>query len=170
MADAAAFVHRVALRTEADADLRKPGIVHVVVPGDDVVSAETITSLAGEAGLVVDPLAVATVEVAIDALDIAAVQPFWKAVLGYVDDGESAIADPNRIGPPLWFQQMDKPRPQRNRLHIDVTVPHDVAEERVDAALAAGGELVTDRWAKSFWVLSDPEGNEACICTWQDRD
>ena len=39
----------------------------------------------------------------------------------------------------------------------------------VDAALAAGGTMVTDQFAKAWWVLADAEGNEACICTWQDR-
>ena len=52
---------------------------------------------------------------------------------------DRAIVDPARIGPAFWFQQMDEPRPQRNRIHIDVTVPHDVAEARVAAAVAAGG-------------------------------
>jgi hypothetical protein len=36
--------------------------------------------------------------------------------------------------------------------------------------LAAGGTLVTNRWASAFWVLADAEGNEACITTWQGRD
>ncbi|MDX6325266.1 MAG: 4a-hydroxytetrahydrobiopterin dehydratase, partial [Nocardioidaceae bacterium] len=61
-------------------------------------------------------------------------------------------------------------RPQRNRLHIDVLVPHDVAEQRIEAAVAAGGRVVNEREARAFWVLADPEGNEACICTWQDRE
>ena len=26
-----------------------------------------------------------------------------------------------------WFQQMDEPRPQRNRIHFDISVPHDEA-------------------------------------------
>jgi 4a-hydroxytetrahydrobiopterin dehydratase len=30
--------------------------------------------------------------------------------------------------------------------------------------------MLTDQYARSFWVLADAEGNEACICTWQDRD
>ena len=47
--------------------------------------------------------------------------------------------------------------------------PHDVAEQRVQAALDAGGVLVSDDRAKAFWILADAEGNEACICTWQDR-
>ena len=65
---------------------------------------------------------------------------------------------------------MDAPRPQRNRIHVDVTVPHDVATQRIAAALAAGGTLLSDARAPAFWVLADPEGNEACICTWQARD
>ena len=115
------------------------------------------------------------VEIAIDAMDIDAVRPFWQAVLGYVPEhageGEqvTAIIDPEGLGPSVWFQQMDEPRTERNRIHLDVDVPHDVAEERVAAALAAGGTLVSDARAKAFWVLADAEGNEACICTWQDR-
>ena len=98
-----------------------------------------------QAGLVSEPWHGRGVEVAIDAIDIDAVRPFWKAVLGYDDEPTAAggqviaLVDPLRIGPPFWFQQMDAPRPQRNRIHIDVSVPHDVAEQRVAAAIAAGG-------------------------------
>ena len=118
---------------------------------------------------------VQALEVGIDALDIPAVRPFWRAVLAYVtesaeNDPTGGLVDPLRGGPPVWFQQMDAPRPQRNRVHLDLTLPHDVAEERVAAALAAGGTLVSDAYARAFWVLADAEGNEVCICTWQDRD
>jgi 4a-hydroxytetrahydrobiopterin dehydratase len=64
---------------------------------------------------------------------------------------------------------MDVARPQRNRIHLDITVPHDVADERIAAALAAGGRLLDDAQARAFWVLADAEGNEICVCTWQDR-
>ena len=64
---------------------------------------------------------------------------------------------------------MDAPRPQRNRIHIDVIVPEDEVDDRIQAALAAGGTLVSDAEARAFWVLADPEGNEACLCTWEDR-
>ena len=33
---------------------------------------------------------------------------------------------------------MDAPRPQRNRIHVDVYLPVDQAEARIAAALAAG--------------------------------
>lgn len=171
-AEAGAFVQRVAGSPggDVDIDLRPPGTVHVAVPRTDVAAAEAIAALAADGGLTSAAQAASAVEVAIDALDIAAVKPFWKAVLGYVDEGDLAIVHPDRTGPSFWFQQMDEPRPQRNRLHVDVTVPHDVAGSRVEAALAAGGTLVTDRYARAFWVLADAEGNEACVCTWQDRD
>jgi 4a-hydroxytetrahydrobiopterin dehydratase len=118
---------------------------------------------------------VQSLEIAIDAIDIPAVRPFWRAVLGYTDepgyDGpEDAIVDPLGVMPAVWFQQMDRPRPQRNRIHFDITVAHDEAEDRVVAALAAGGTLVSDARARAFWVLADAQGNEICVCTRQDRD
>jgi 4a-hydroxytetrahydrobiopterin dehydratase len=58
----------------------------------------------------------------------------------------------------------------RNRIHLDVDVPPERARLRIDSALAAGGALLSDDAAPSFWVLADPEGNEVCVCTWQGRD
>jgi len=181
----AAFVKAVADAAEAadhhpDIDLRYPGRAHIRltthseggVTDKDVELAQAISRLAADHGMTSDPTKAAAVEVAIDAIDIPKVKPFWRAVLGYVDDSaeDVVLRDPNGVGPQFWFQQMDEPRPQRNRIHIDVSVPHDLAEERVQAALDAGGVLVTDQYARSFWVLADAEGNEACVCTWQDRD
>ncbi|MUL80396.1 MULTISPECIES: VOC family protein [unclassified Mycolicibacterium] len=119
--------------------------------------------------------AIQAFEIAIDAIDIGAVRPFWKAVTGYIDepgpsDLDAGLIDPFGRGPAIWFQQMDSPRPQRNRIHLDIDVMHDAASARVAAALAAGGRLLSDRRAPAFWVLADAEGNEACICTWQGRD
>ncbi|GGN98832.1 hypothetical protein GCM10010112_92050 [Actinoplanes lobatus] len=121
------------------------------------------------------PRSVQLIEIGIDALDIAVIRPFWRAVLGYTDEpGRSGpadpIVDPLRAGPAVWFQQMDRPRPQRNRIHFDVSVPHDEAPRRVEAALAAGGRLLSSDHAPAFWVLADAEGNEACVTTWQGRD
>lgn len=110
------------------------------------------------------------VEIAIDTLDAAAIRPFWAAVLAYEEDGGDALVDPQRIGPSLWFQQLDEPNPIRNRIHLDVTVAHDEADARRERALAAGGVLVSDATAPRFWILADADGNEACICTWQGRD
>jgi 4a-hydroxytetrahydrobiopterin dehydratase len=156
-------------------DLRPPDRLRVVlatpqvgVTERDVELARLVSGLARESDAVAEPLVVASCEIGIDALDIAAVRPFWTAVLGY-RDVDGYLVDPAGRGPAVWFQQMDRPRPQRNRVHLDITVPHDVADRRLAAALAAGGRLVSDARARAFWVLADPEGNEACVCTWQDR-
>ncbi|ORB57212.1 VOC family protein [Mycolicibacterium rhodesiae] len=141
----------------------------------DIAAAQSISSAMMERGVPLTPSSVQAFEVAIDALDIGAVRPFWQAVTGYVDEGgpsdlTDGLVDPAGRGPAIWFQQMDAPRPQRNRVHLDIDVPHDLASTRIDAAIAAGGTLLSDSRAPAFWVLADPEGNEACICTWQGRD
>ena len=129
----------------------------------------------GDGGDSGDGRSVQVLEIGIDALDAAAIRPFWRAVLGYVDEPGrsgpwSGLIDPLGQGPAVWFQRMDAPRPQRNRIHFDVSVPHDEAESRIGAALAAGGTLRYDTEAPAFWVLADAEGNEACVTTWQGRD
>jgi 4a-hydroxytetrahydrobiopterin dehydratase len=115
---------------------------------------------------------VQTIQVTIDALVIPEVLPFWRAVLGYADrdaEGED-LMDPHGRGAPFWFQRMDAPRAQRNRIHIDVWVPHDQAEARVAAAIAAGGRLVSNEHAPQWWTLADAEGNEADVCTTMSGD
>ncbi len=121
------------------------------------------------------PRSVQVLEIAIDALDIASIRPFWQAVLGYADEAGppnpgAGLVDPIGQGPTIWFQQMTEPRPERNRIHFDVSVPHDEAPRRIEATLAAGGTLLSDAEAPAFWVLADAEGNEACVTTWQGRD
>lgn len=51
-----------------------------------------------------------------------------------------------------------------------VSVPHDRAEARIAAALAAAGSLASDKHAPSWWTLADAEGNEADVATWVGRD
>jgi len=143
----------------------------------DIALARRISELLAARGEATRPgrVSVQAIEIAIDALDIPAVRPFWKAVTGYVDEAvpsdlSGGLVDPTGRGPAVWFQQMDAPRPQRNRIHLDVDVPHAAAPARIEAALTAGGVLVSDRAAPAFWVLADAEGNEVCVCTWQGRD
>ena len=147
------------------------------VTGRDLELASEISRTLARRGfeMAVGRGAIQTVEVAIDALDIPAVRPFWQAITGYVNepgtpDTAGGHVDPFGRGPTIWFQQMDVSRAGRNRIHLDIDVPHGSARARIDAALAAGGTLLSDRAAPAFWVLADVEGNEACICTWLGRD
>lgn len=132
----------------------------------DLRLARQISAAARELDVSADPTAAQHVQVAIDAMVIADVRPFWRAVLGYDEVRDAVLIDPTGRGPSLWFQDMDVPRPQRNRIHIDVYVPHDQAEARVAAALAAGGRMVSNAHAPAWWTLADDEGNEVDLATW----
>ena len=118
------------------------------VTGRDIRLAHEVSGALAARGLQPTPGAVQALEIAIDALDIPLVRPFWKAITGYADEPgselQAALVDPSGRGPAIWFQQMDAPRPQRNRIHIDVDVPHEAASARIDAAIAAGGRLLSD--------------------------
>jgi len=184
-AEGARFVQAIAELpgVAPDVDLRPDGVfvrLFTTAPGPDglsdrdVAAARLISAVASRLGLAASPAEVHNVVVTIDALDIPGVVPFWRAVLGYRDRGEGGpveeLNDPYRRKPVVCFQQMDAPRPQRNRIHLDVWVPHQEAPARVAAAVAAGGRVVSDAMAPSWWVLADPEGNEACVATWIGTD
>jgi 4a-hydroxytetrahydrobiopterin dehydratase len=156
-------------------DLRPDTVtVQVITPGvglsdADLELARRISVVAEEMGLVADPSAVQHVQLAFDATDRPAVMDFWQAALGYVPISEEDLIEPNLIGPAAWFQDKDYV-PPRNRIHVDISVPHDQAQARIDAILAAGGRVLGDRNAPAWVSLVDIEGNVADIATWQGRD
>jgi 4a-hydroxytetrahydrobiopterin dehydratase len=136
----------------------------------DLALARQVLDLAMRHDAAVRPAA-QRVEIALDAVDPGRVRPFWAAGLGYVEQASTGaddpeLQDPSGRGPVLWFQRMNPPRAERGRFHLDVYLPdEDEARHRLGACLAAGGRLVTDAHAPSWWVMADPEGNELCLCT-----
>lgn len=134
----------------------------------DVALAHEIQRIADEVGVVAEPAHTLRYDLAIDTVDADGIRDFWRVGLGYVEravgDGIELV-DPRGVGPKLWFQHMDPPRTDRNRIHFDVYVPAPEAEARVEAILEAGGTLMTDEYAPDWWVLADVEGNELCVCT-----
>ena len=134
----------------------------------DLRLARRISELAGAAGVSASAHAPDVLELALDTPDHERVKPFWAAILGY-EAGDDEVTDRAGRAPNVWFQGTDSETPDRQRWHLDVSVPHDVAQERIKAAVEAGGTLVDDSAAPAFWVLADSEGNRVCLCTWQDR-
>jgi 4a-hydroxytetrahydrobiopterin dehydratase len=137
----------------------------------DLDLAAQISRIARERGIDAAPAALAQVELALDTADLAATGPFWAALLTGSTDAltEWDVIDPAGRVPLLWFQQTDAHETPRQRFHVDLWVPHDVAQERIAAAVAAGGSVVDETRAPSFVVVADPEGNRACVCTFLDR-
>lgn len=161
-----------------DVDLRRDGVtVRLITIADDhyglsprdVELARQISAVARGLGLAADPSAVQSLLVIPGAAVTAAILPFWRAVLGYEprrDSPDEDLVDPRGRAPGFWFERMEQPRPDGGgAIHVAVWVPHEQAEARVAAALAAGGRLVRDEFAPSWWTLADAAGNEADIAT-----
>lgn len=142
------------------------------VTARDVRLARRISELAAAEPVTPDPSALQVLEVGLDTVDREAVRPFWRAVLGLADSpaSEAELVDPDGSLPTLWFQPTTPHEEPRQRFHLDVRVPPEVAPSRVEAALASGGTLVSDERSPTFWVLADAEGNRACVTTWQGRE
>jgi len=137
----------------------------------DVRLARKIEDIASAAGVELDRSGLSRVELGLDSPDGHELAPFWAAVLD-VDhvSGEDFddVADPAGVLPLIWFQESGSSEP-RQRWHPDVWVEVDQVQPRIDAAVAAGGRLVSDDRAPRFWVLADAEDNRVCLCTWQGR-
>lgn len=153
------------------------GVAHVVewVTQRDVDLARRISEIAEEQGLVADPAGIVSIELALDTAHSGTVAPVWAALLtggtdarGHGSIGD-AVSDPLRRVPLLWFQETDEHETPRQRFHLDVWVPPEVADARIAAAVAAGAVVVDDSEAPSFTVLADQDGNRACVCTSLDR-
>lgn len=177
----AALVTRIAEAADAvdhhpDVDLRYPHVTVSLRSHDvdaitmrDIRLARRISELAADAGA---PASAApdVIELALDTPDHERIKPFWTAILGYDEHLDDDLVDGAARTPSVWFQSTDSEAPDRQRWHLDISVPHDVAQERIQAAIDAGGTLVSDAAAPAFWVLEDADGNKACICTWESRD
>ncbi|GIE86285.1 4a-hydroxytetrahydrobiopterin dehydratase [Actinoplanes regularis] len=139
----------------------------------DLRLARTISELAAKAGVALDKAAVAVLELGLDAPAGERLGGFWAAVLGGEhrdhNGSDDEVRDPAGAVPTIWFQRSGSEEP-RQRWHPDLWVDPSEVRPRIDAAVAAGGTLVTDEFAPSFWVLADPDGNRVCLCTWQERD
>jgi 4a-hydroxytetrahydrobiopterin dehydratase len=130
--------------------------------------ARAVSAAARSRGVAADRSAVQEVQLAIaakpDAIDLV----FWRTVLGYAPWAEDNTVDPLGHGSTVWMQELDRAKPLRHAMHVDVSVAREHIEARLAAALAAGGRIVDDSAAPRAWILSDRAGNKVCIAAWPD--
>jgi 4a-hydroxytetrahydrobiopterin dehydratase len=160
--------------TEPDIDLRPEAIVVRIhyrgadhIPAGGPALAAAISRAAAELGLVPVPELIATVDIAVAQHPDVDTRPFWNAILNYGDYWDTDSIDPLRRGPQLSFQ--DHTVKGRGRTHIDVSVSPDLAQARIDAALAAGGRMVDDSHAPAWWTIASPDNHGIDIATWNDN-
>jgi 4a-hydroxytetrahydrobiopterin dehydratase len=149
------------------------GNEHVVewVTQRDVDLARRITEIAAEQAISADPGSITSIELALDTAHAATIAPVWAALLtgSTAAHGRGTSSDDVRDAtgrvPILWFQDTDEHEPPRQRFHIDVWVPPEVADQRIAAAIAVGGIVADDSQAPASTVIADQDGNKACVCT-----
>ncbi len=139
------------------------------------------------------------IQIVFDCADPDRLARFWAAALHYKEqdppagfaswadflkaegvpeadwNAASAVVDPARVGPRIYFQRMDTPKPGKNRVHLDINisggpkVPYDERVRRVEVEverILSLGATKQRSWEESgeYWVvLQDPEGNEFCV-------
>jgi predicted enzyme related to lactoylglutathione lyase len=100
----------------------------------------------------------------VDAADPERLARFWAELLGRPVAG--------RTGPYVWLRRenglgigfqrtADEGKAGKNRLHLDLSSPDPLAEQRRVEAL--GGRRLEGYDEGGFLVMADPEGNEFCI-------
>jgi 4a-hydroxytetrahydrobiopterin dehydratase len=138
-----------------------------------VLLAQAISELARAAGATAHPERTSVLELGLDTADEAQIRPFWADLLGYEPFQaweEIQLRDATGRRPTIWFQPTEAHEVPRQRWHLDLRIPPEAVEERITAAIDAGGDLVDDTTAPAYWVLADPQGNRACLTTWQGRE
>jgi 4a-hydroxytetrahydrobiopterin dehydratase len=135
---------------------------------EHVELARAVSAVARQHGAVPDRSAVQEVQFAIAAKRDAMDANFWRAVLGYEQMADDNAVDPLGHGSTVWMQEIDPAKSLRHAMHIDVSVAREHVQQRVEAAVAAGGRVVDESHAPSHWTLSDRAGNRVCLCAWPD--
>jgi 4a-hydroxytetrahydrobiopterin dehydratase len=145
------------------------GHKHVVewVTQPDLDLAQQIEAVAKEQRATSDTAGIMNIELALDTAHEKDVARFWSAIMtgGQEAQGRGTIGNDVRDAagrvPYLWFQETEEHETPRQRFHLDVFVPREHAQDRIAAALAAGGTVVSEE--DGFTILADPDGNKACV-------
>jgi predicted enzyme related to lactoylglutathione lyase len=106
----------------------------------------------------------------LDCHDPESLAPFWADALGYVTLGGVEnyvlLVPDGRPGPKLLLQRVPEAKAGKNRMHLDIEVPDiEAVADRLEAAGARRVSSGVESEHGSSWiVMTDPEGNEFCVC------
>ncbi|QAY73597.1 hypothetical protein ET445_09860 [Agromyces protaetiae] len=160
-----------------DVDVRPEGVVVRIpdrtfegIPAAAPGFAAAVSIAAAELGLIPTPELAKSIQLYVAQHSQTDTRPFFLAALGYDELGDTDAVDPVRCGPQLAFNPIAGDIQGRGRSHLDVYVPADEAQARVDAAIAAGGRLVDDSRAPDWWTLASPDNHGVDIAAWPDVD
>ncbi|SDH87868.1 VOC family protein [Agrococcus jejuensis] len=133
-----------------------------------VALAAAIQRAAHDLGAASLPADLRFVQLGFDAVDVAGSRAIWRAVLAAERDPREHVTDlvdPLGLGHVLFVQDMDaheaERRAQRPRVRVEVLVPADALEARLDAVVAAGGRVLEQRDGRA--TIADADGAIAVV-------
>ena len=132
--------------------------------------ARRITEIADDHEVDADPASVSDIELGLATTRSATIAPVWTALLtgSAESQGRGSPSDEIRDAtgrlPNLWFGDVDEHETPGQRFHVEVYVAPEVTEQRIAAALAAGGTVVDESNAPSLTVIAGQDGNKGVVC------
>jgi predicted enzyme related to lactoylglutathione lyase len=114
-----------------------------------------------------------SISLVLDCRDPQALAKFWAPALDYVDVGSvenyTLLVPGTQGGPRLLLQRVAEGKAAKNRMHLDIHVADIEAEAARLEELGAQRAGPTLSEHGHAWVLmTDPEGNEFCVCDPED--
>ncbi|RNL79441.1 VOC family protein [Nocardioides marmorisolisilvae] len=107
----------------------------------------------------------------LDCADPERLAEFWAPALGYrhagTFDAFGVLLPPEDGGPKLLLQRVEEPKVGKNRMHLDLHAEDLSAEVARLVALGATrlDEEPQNMFGTTWFRMSDPEGNEFCVCS-----
>jgi predicted enzyme related to lactoylglutathione lyase len=106
--------------------------------------------------------------IGIDTNDVDRAVAFWQGATGYVERARITdyvmLADPDGRGANVLVQRVPEPPSGKNRVHLDLSVD-DVDAAATDLVRLGATRLRRfDEPGDTWVVLTDPDGNEFCLC------
>jgi predicted enzyme related to lactoylglutathione lyase len=114
----------------------------------------------------------ARLDLVLDCAQPQELEPFWRDALGYrvyvsIESHVILVPNDDTNASPLVLQRVPEPKAAKNRMHLDLVTDH--IEGEVDRLVALGASRVHEgvqSMGDVQWVtLTDPVGNEFCVCT-----
>ncbi|MEP7204414.1 MAG: VOC family protein [Ilumatobacteraceae bacterium] len=106
----------------------------------------------------------------LDCVDPDRLAEFWAAALDYVNVGSAgayvALYPRQGDGPKLLLQKVTEPKTAKNRMHVDIDASeiHREAERLTGHGARRVTDGTTHEHGTSWILMTDPEGNEFCVC------
>ncbi len=106
----------------------------------------------------------------IDCHDPQVLAEFWGPALHYESLGAAGnyvlLVPPHESGPKLLLQRVPETKSVKNRMHLDIEIPDIEGEARRLETLGATrvNPEIQSEHGSSWILMTDPEGNEFCVC------